>query len=261
MAQKAFTSLRLSLWKRREISMNTKLRMLNAFVLSRLLYAAETWVVSAADLARLEAFHVTCLRRILRVSWMEKIPNEEIRRRSSQTTLEVRLRWKRMKWLGHVERMGWNRLPRMVLWGRLSAGTRKPGRQKLRWLDVCSSDLKTVDAEYSWRDLCQDRTKWRDLFSSTSFVTPREEARRTRRQQARAAASGATPTAGGNAAFTAAVDLAGGREVSLADVTRRARRRAGERDGLGFGCDICGRHFSREGDRKRHRCGTTRPKH
>ena len=260
MALSAFLSLKLSLWKRREISLKTKLRMLDAFVMSRLLYAAETWTVSATDLARLEAFHVFCLRRILRISWMDKVTNEEVRHWSNQSTLESRLRWKRMKWLGHVERMAWVRLPKMVLWGRLVSGARKPGGQKLRWLDVCTADLKHIKADQSWRDLCQDREEWRKLFLSSPFITPREEARRWRKQQSTAGDTGAISSASAHAVSVPKI-CSNVREVSLVDVTRRTRRRAADRDELGVVCDICGRHFSREGDKKRHHCVTTRPKH
>ena len=73
LAAATFKSLLTTLWKRREVSVEIKMRIFNACVLSRLLHGAETWVVYAGDLASLEAFQNNCLRKILRLSWMERV--------------------------------------------------------------------------------------------------------------------------------------------------------------------------------------------
>ena len=68
MSLAVFDSMKSSLWKRREISVTTKMRVFRAVVLARLLYGAELWPLTAAELYKLEAFQTFCLRRILRVS-------------------------------------------------------------------------------------------------------------------------------------------------------------------------------------------------
>ena len=76
--------LKAVLWKRREISILTKMKLFNALILSRLLYGSENWTITARDLQRLEAFQTQCLRRMLRISWMSKVTNEEVREKCLQ---------------------------------------------------------------------------------------------------------------------------------------------------------------------------------
>ena len=53
MALAAFQILKPSLWKRKEVSLSTKMKVFRAVVLSRLLYGAESWPLSARDLQSL----------------------------------------------------------------------------------------------------------------------------------------------------------------------------------------------------------------
>ena len=160
MSLAVFDSMKSSLWKRREISVTTKMRVFRAVVLARLLYGAELWPLTAAELYKLEAFQTFCLRRILRVSWMDHVPNEVIRKRCLQSSLESIMRQRRMRWLGHVQRMELPRMPKLILCGRLPNLKRKPGGQRKRWMDVCMEDLKHLDILHSWKSLCLSRTDW-----------------------------------------------------------------------------------------------------
>jgi len=50
-------------------------------VFSRLLYAAETWTIKAADARKLLAFEMGCCRRILKICWKDKVSNKVVRER------------------------------------------------------------------------------------------------------------------------------------------------------------------------------------
>ena len=52
-------------WKQRNLSRITKLRLYETCVLSVLLYCAETWTLPKVDVDRLQAFHMRRLRHIL----------------------------------------------------------------------------------------------------------------------------------------------------------------------------------------------------
>ena len=174
MSLAVFDSMKSSLWKRREISVTTKMRVFRAVVLARLLYGAELWPLTAAELYKLEAFQTFWLRRILRVSWMDHVPNEVIRKRCLQSSLESIMRQRRMRWLGHVQRMELPRMPKLILWGRLPNLKRKPGGQRKRWMDVCMEDLKHLDILHSWKSLCLSRTDWAASTVAHDFCTIRE---------------------------------------------------------------------------------------
>ena len=70
----AFLELQ-TIWKSRELSQRTKIRIFNSIVKSVLLYGAETWRITKATVTKVQIFINSCLRRILRVHWPEKINN------------------------------------------------------------------------------------------------------------------------------------------------------------------------------------------
>ncbi|KAI8513188.1 Peripheral-type benzodiazepine receptor-associated protein [Branchiostoma belcheri] len=66
------------------------------------------------------------------------------------------LRRNRLRWLGHVARMDDNRLPKKILYGELSQGSRPRGRPKLRFKDLCKATLQDFSIE-SWEKAASDR--------------------------------------------------------------------------------------------------------
>jgi len=60
-----------------------KIRLYESVVLAILLYCAETWPVTEANRKRLEDFHRNCLRRILNISWKDKVKNDCVRRKTN----------------------------------------------------------------------------------------------------------------------------------------------------------------------------------
>jgi len=103
------------IWKSNGCSVDTKVRLYESIVLSTLLYEAETWPITVANGRRLEAAHHRWLRRILHVTWRDKITNKVIRERTRQEELGCTIGRKRLTWLGHVARMNTNRRAKQVL--------------------------------------------------------------------------------------------------------------------------------------------------
>ena len=62
----------------RKIHLKTRKRILQCYVWSTLLYGVETWTISRKMWKRLSSFELWTYRRMLRISWMEKITNEEV---------------------------------------------------------------------------------------------------------------------------------------------------------------------------------------
>ena len=70
---------------------------------------------------------------------------------------------RRMRWAGHVARMGEERGVYRVLVGK-PEGKRPLGRPRRRWVDNIRMDLQEVGCGYmDWIGLAQDRDKWRTL--------------------------------------------------------------------------------------------------
>ena len=84
---------------------------------------------------------------------------------SSPNTVRV-IKSRRMRWAGHVARMGEERGVYRVLVGKPEG--RKPlGRPRRRWVDNIRMDLQKVGCVYmDWIGLAQDRDRWRTLVSA-----------------------------------------------------------------------------------------------
>ena len=67
----------------KSLSLMTRKKILHCYIMSTLMYAAETWVISHADWKRLEALELWALRKMLKVSWRDKKTNEEVLRRAN----------------------------------------------------------------------------------------------------------------------------------------------------------------------------------
>ena len=90
-ASQAFGRLHTRVWHERGISIKTKLRVYRAVVLPSLLYGCETWTCYRRHIKKLDQFHLRCLRKVLRVSWKDHVPNQEILRRAELTGIEAML--------------------------------------------------------------------------------------------------------------------------------------------------------------------------
>ena len=76
-----------------------------------------------------------CLRSLVGVSRMDRVRNEEVRRRAGiENELASRADQRVLRWFGHVKRMDEYRMARKVLMAHVSGG-RVRGRPKLDWMD------------------------------------------------------------------------------------------------------------------------------
>jgi hypothetical protein len=71
----------------------------------------------------------------------------------------------RIRWLGHVERMKDNAMPKRMLKVRLASKTRK-GRPRMRWLDDVESDLKKMEVK-GLKEKMRDREQLRMVVEET----------------------------------------------------------------------------------------------
>ena len=168
-ASVAFGRPRTNVWERNGIRLDTKLKVYKAFVLPTLLYACETWTVYQHHAKKLNHFHLSCLRKIKKIRWQDKIPDTEVLKKANMQSVHTLLTLAQLRWTGHVTRMPDERLPKKVLYGELQEGKGSQGVQKKRYKDTLKASLKDFNIPTeSLEQAVQDRTKWRCLINKVA---------------------------------------------------------------------------------------------
>ena len=67
-----------SIFKSRDITLPTKVRLVKAMVFPVVMYGCESWTVKKAEHQRIDAFELWCWRRLLRVPWTARRSNQSI---------------------------------------------------------------------------------------------------------------------------------------------------------------------------------------
>jgi hypothetical protein len=117
-----------------QVNIKSRLRFLKCYVWSILLYCSETWTLKITTTRKLEAFEMWCYRRIMKISWTDKIRNEEVLRRLRKNLeLLKTIKHRKTSYFGHIIRGEKYYLLQRVLEGRIE-GRRSVGRMQMSWL-------------------------------------------------------------------------------------------------------------------------------
>nr|VZI24243.1 unnamed protein product [Spirometra erinaceieuropaei] len=144
-ASQAFGRLQSTVWNRHGLQLSTKLKMYKAVILPTLLYGAETWTV--------------CLRRILRLNWQNRIPDNDVPERTGILSIYAILRQIQLRWSGHLVRMDDERLTKRLFYGDVATGSRRQGGQIRRYKDTLKSSLKCLQINpTNWEEFALDRS-------------------------------------------------------------------------------------------------------
>ena len=162
MAKIAFQQLK-NIWTSKNLSYNTKIRIFNTNVKSVLLYGAETWRTTINTNKKLQTFINSCLRRILKIRWPETIRNEELWERTRQRPVDIEIKQRRWRWIGHTLRKPPTNTTRQALkWN--PQGKRKRGRPRNSWRRDLESEVISMGRTWEQLErLAQDREAWRIL--------------------------------------------------------------------------------------------------
>ena len=147
--------------------LKNKLSILRTLVWPVVTYGVEAWTLKQADIKRIEAFEMFCYRRILRVSWTERITNFSVLREIGEERSLLRsIKRRKLKYFGHITRAGG--ISAEILQG-MTEGKRKRGRQKTRWSDnIVEWTGKTMN---ECTRACRDRSLWRKLVWDATGIT------------------------------------------------------------------------------------------
>lgn len=129
-------------------------------------YGAECWQLTEKNKKTIETVEMDFLRRACKISRLEHIPNEDIRRQTGRVCTSMdRVETRKLVWYGHVMRMPEERWPKRAL-TYIPNKRRRRGRPSTSWLQGIKesmTDRAIKEGEWSdrkiWRDKCGKRQK------------------------------------------------------------------------------------------------------
>ena len=150
----------------KKLSMKTRKKILYCYIISTLMYAAETWVINAADWKRIEAFEMWALRKMMKISYTEHMTNEEVLKKANhRRNLKNEILLRKTKYLGHALRR--NGLQRGLLESTVVGG-RGRGRPRHTWMhNICKeTSMSYVELVRAADDRSSFRRRIEEIFRS-----------------------------------------------------------------------------------------------
>ena len=142
-----------SVLKSRDITLPTKVCIVEAMVFPLVTYSCESWTIKKAECQRIDAFELWSWRRLLRVPWIARRPSQSILREiHPEYSLEGLMLKLKLQYFGHLRRTG-DSLEKSLMLGKTEG--RRRGHQRMRWLDDI---INTVNINLDkLREMVRDR--------------------------------------------------------------------------------------------------------
>ena len=140
LAAVAFGRLKDSIWNKRDIPKDLKVRLYKALIIPIAIYAAESWSLKIEDSRKLNTFEMRCLRCILGVTRRDRIRNVVIRERLNMTDSIIdTIQKRRLRWFGHIVRRPCTSYVNLSYKEDFTS-SRPRGRPPKRWKDQIKED-------------------------------------------------------------------------------------------------------------------------
>ena len=122
--RKAMTNID-SILKSRDITLPTKVHLGKAMVFPVVMYECESWTIMKAECQRIDAFELWCWRRLVRVPWTARRPNQSILKEiSPEYSLEGLMLKLKLQYFGHMMQRT-DSLEKTLMLGKIEGGRRR----------------------------------------------------------------------------------------------------------------------------------------
>ena len=157
-----------SVLKSRDITLPTKVPISQGYGFPVVTCGCESWTIKKAECQRINAFKLWCWRRLLKVPWTAKRPNQStLRENKPEYSLEGLMLELKLQYFGHLMQTD-DSLEKSLMLGKIE-DRRRRGCQRVRWLDGITDAMnmnlgklqEMVRAREAWRAAVYAVTKSR----------------------------------------------------------------------------------------------------
>ena len=162
-AKNAFNKVK-HLVTNRSISISLRKRFIKSYVWSTMLYGCEAWTMNKAMVKKIEAAEMWFFRRMLKISWTDRVRNDEVLvRAGTKREIMKTIRQRQLRFLGHVMRL--QQLENVCVSGRVE-GRRGRGRPRMKLVDSLAKVVGGGITPVQLLRMTERRSDWRSMVAN-----------------------------------------------------------------------------------------------